>query len=405
MSEKRRLKLNLQHFAAEPGLTKSENINVTPREINFVTSFSQNWQSLLDIMGVTRLIEKQPGQVLKSKRAKVNLKSGSVGEGEVIPYSESFVETVDYEELKLEKYKKAVSIEAIAEHGYEDAIRLTDEEFAAELQSDVMNRYYAYIKTGTLKATMSDLQMALSMARSMVLNKWKKMHRTVTEIVGFCNIDDVGEWLGKTQIGAQVTNQYGMTYMKNWLGYGTLFLCSDDEIPRGMVVATPVNNIISYYINPGHQDFGRAGLEFVVDGQTPIIGFKTVGNYMTDVSENNALMGLRLFSEYQDGIAVITFGGEEATDSANLTAITIGDLELSPEFDPETTSYTATTANDSDKISAKTLYTDAEVAITNGSTKVKNGGNATWSAGTNTLTFAVANDDVTKEYTVTVTKS
>lgn len=402
---KSRFKLNLQHFAAEPELTKSTNIQVSPREINFVSSFSRDWQAFLDVMGVTRLVEKQPGQVLKSKRAKVNLKNGKIGEGEVIPYSESFVETVDYEELQLEKFKKAVSIEAIAEHGYEDAIRLTDEEFASELKADVMGRYYAYIKTGTLKATESDLQMALSMARSMVLNKWKKMHRTVTEIVGFCNIDDVGKWLGKSNIGAQVTNQYGMTYMKGWLGFGTLFLCSDDEIPKGMVVATPVNNIISYYINPGHQDFGRAGLSFVVDRDIPIVGFKTVGNYMTDVSENNALMGLRLFSEYQDGIAVITFGEDEATDSADLTAITIGDLQLSPAFDAGTTTYTATATGESDKVTAKTLYTDAEVAITNGSTRVKNGGTATWSSGTNTVTFAVTNDTTTKTYTVTVTKS
>lgn len=400
-----KIKLNLQHFAAEAGLTKAQNIQVTPRELDFVSVFSRNWEALTDIMGIMRPIQKQPGQVLKSKYAEVTLENGDIGEGEQIPYSEATVKTKDYKELNLKKYKKAVSIEAILEHGYDTAVGMTDDEFMAELQFKVMDDYYAYLKTGTLKATESNFQKALSKTQGALKNRWKEMHRTITSIVGFCNINDFYNWLGDQNIGPQIASQFGLNYLKNWMGYGTLFLCSDDEIPQGTVIATPVQNIVLYYVSPGHQDFARAGLNFVVDGITPLLGFNTIGNYNTDVSENNALMGMTLFSEYLDGIAVVTFGEDEATDSANLTAITVGDLELSPEFNPETTTYTAATTNESDKVTAKTLYTDAEVAITNGTTKVKNGGNATWTTGSNTLTLAVTNDSTTKTYTVTVTKS
>ena len=393
---------------AEPNLTKTVNIDVTPREIDFVTAFSSNWQALVDIMGIMQPIQKAPGQVLKSKYAEVTLQDGDVGEGEKIPYSLAEVKTKDYEEIKLKKYTKAVSIESIMEHGYDAAVAMTDAEFLAMLQSRVMDKYYDYIKTGTLKATEDNFQQALARTQGAIRNRWKEMRRTITDIVGFCNINDVYDYLGKASVGQQVSNAFGVNYIKNWLGYGILFLCADNEIPRGMIAATPVENIKLYYVSPGHQDFAKAGLPFVVDGVTPLIGFKTTGNYSTDVSENNALMGMTLFSEYLDGIAVVTFGDEGESDSANLTSIKIGSLTLTPAFDPAVTTYTATTTSNEDKITVRTLYTDAEVEILNGAAKVKNGSAATWSTGSNTLTINVTNPaatgTVTKSYTVTVTK-
>jgi hypothetical protein len=70
---------------------------------------------------------------------------------------------------------------------------------------------------------------------------------------------------------------------------------------------------VLYYINPADSDFARAGLEFRVDGETPLIGFHVDGNYSTLVSESTALMGMVLFAEYIDGIAVIDIGTEAYT--------------------------------------------------------------------------------------------
>ena len=98
-----------------------------------------------------------------------------------------------------------------------------------------------------------------------------------------------------------------MNYVENFLGYSKLFLSS--EIDAGMVIATPVENIILYYVDPGDTEFGKAGLNYRVDGDTNLIGFHVNGNYNTAVSECFAIMGMTLFSEYLDGIAVVTFGG------------------------------------------------------------------------------------------------
>lgn len=289
---------------AKTNLIMTNDIQVTAREIDFVTRFERNWQHLRDILGIMRPIKKQPGAVLKSKYAEGTLQSGKVGEGEEIPYSKFVVKEKPYAEMTIEKYAKAVSIEAIKDHGYENAVQMTDDEFLFQLQTDVTGRFYDYLKTGTLTSTETTFQMALAMAKGRVENKFKQMHRNVTGVAGFVNILDVYEYLGAAEITIQ--NQFGFQYIKDFMGFNTIFLLSDSEIPRGQVIATPVENIVLYYVDPNESDFARAGLVYTVSGETNLIGFHTQGNYHTAVSEAFAVMGLTLFAEYIDAIAVIT---------------------------------------------------------------------------------------------------
>ena len=291
-------------MAAKANLIMTNDIKVTAREIDFVTRFERNWEHLREILGIMRPIKKQPGAVLKSKYAEGTLQSGKVGEGEEIPYSKFTVKEKTYAEMTIEKYAKAVSIEAIKDHGYENAVQMTDDEFLFQLQTNVTSRFYDYLKTGTLTSTETTFQMALAMAKGRVENRFKQMHRNVTGTVGFVNILDVYEYLGAAEITIQ--NQFGFQYMKDFMGFNTIFLLSDSEIPRGQVIATPVENIVLYYVDPNESDFARAGLVYTVSGETNLIGFHTQGNYHTAVSEAFAVMGLTLFAEYIDAIAVIT---------------------------------------------------------------------------------------------------
>jgi hypothetical protein len=387
---------------AKSNLTKSVNIDTTAREVDFVSRFAKNWEHLRDIMGIMRTIRKTPGTVLKSKYASVTLQSGSVAEGNEIPYSQATVATKDYAPINVEKYAKAVSIEAINEHGYEDAVGLTDDQFLFELQNNVTGRFYDFLNTGSLLSAKAAFQAQLAEAQGQVRNKWKAMHKGITEIVGFCNILDVYTYLGAANV-YNVENQFGLNYIKNFMGYSTLFLLSDNEIPSGTVIATPVENIDLYYVAPNDSDFQRADLDYRTDGETNYIGIAIKPKYDTGESVTYAMYGMTLFSEYLDGIAVINFGA--APDSADLTSLTIGNLTLTPTFDPAVTSYTAATTATSNKVNAKTKFTDTTVSVKLGSTEIGNGGTATWSAGENTLTVKVTNDSVEKTYTVTVTKS
>lgn len=320
---------------AKTNLTKQEDIQVRAREVDFVTRFERNWEHLREILGVLRMIKKDPGSTLKSKYAQGKLESGLVGEGEEIPYSKFEVKEKSYAEITVEKYAKAVSIEAIKTYGYDVAVELTDDEFLFELQTDVTGRFYTYLKTGSLTSTESTFQMALAMAKGRVEDKFKQMHRSIPNgIVGFVNGLDVYEYIGAANITVQ--NQFGFQYVKDFMGFNTIFLLSESEIPRGKVIATPVDNIVLYYVAPSDSDFAKAGLVYTVAGETPLIGFHTQGNYHTAVSEAFAIMGMVLFAEYLDGISVISFGGSE----------TLGDLTVASAAgtDSGTTKLTVTPA-------------------------------------------------------------
>lgn len=293
-------------MAPKTNLTMQADINVTAREIDFVTRFAENWEHLRDILGIMRPIRKEPGSVLKSKTASVVLAS-TVGEGEEIPYSKATVTETPYAEMTVEKYAKAVSIEAIKNYGYDVAVGMTDDAFLYELQENVTSRFYTYLNSGELTSTETTWQRALAMAKGNVINKFKTMHKTVTNVVGFVNVLDLYDYLGDANITVQ--SEFGFQYIKNFMGYETVFLLSDSEIARGKVIATPVENIALYYVDPSTSDFARAGLQYTTDGETNLIGFHVQGNYNTAVSESFALMGMTLFAEYKDGIAVVTLGG------------------------------------------------------------------------------------------------
>lgn len=289
-------------MAAKENLTKSANIAVTARAIDFVTRFGLNWNSLGEILGIMRPIKKENGTELKSKKATITLQSGNVGEGEEIPYSLASVVEVPYAKIKLEKYAKAVSIEAVNEKGPEAAIQMTDEAFLNELQANILDRFYTFLQTGTLTSTETTFQMAVAMAIGKVKDKFKKMRRTSTNIVVFVNTLDAYKYLGAAELSVQTS--FGIDYIQNFMGAQTVILSS--EIPEGKVIATPAENIVLYYVDPSNSGFEQLGLEYVVDGETNLIGFHADGDYRHAVGESYALMGMTLFAEYLDAIAVIT---------------------------------------------------------------------------------------------------
>jgi len=289
-------------MAAKANLTKKANIDATVRELDFATRFGRNWESLREILGIMRPVRKVPGTKLASYNATCTLQSGNVGEGEEVPYSLTSVEPVAYADLTIEKYAKAVSIEAVDKYGAEIAVQKTDDAFLNELTTDVLERFYTFVQTGTLVGTYATFQMAIAMAIGKVVDKFKTMRRDCTNIVVFVNTLDAYAYLGAASISIQTLN--GITYVKNFMGADTIILSS--EIPQGKVIATPVDNIVLYYADPSDSDYARLGLDYTVDGETNLIGVHANGNYNTVVGELFALMGMVLWAEYQDGIAVIT---------------------------------------------------------------------------------------------------
>lgn len=288
------------------GVTKAANFTVAAREVDFVTRFQDNWQALMDIMGIMRPIRKAPGTKLISYTASMKdsaLQGGKINEATDIPFTEFQVVENSYSDIDIEKYGKAVSIEAVAKYGAEVAIQKTDDQFLVELQNKVLTDFYTFLNTGSLAGNMKTWQKALAIAKGSVLDKFSTMRKTVTDVVGFANIYDLYEYIGDKDITVQ--SQFGLQYVKDFMGYSTLFLLPDTFIQPKRVIALPTENIDLYYIDPSDSDFAKLGLDYTVAGATNLIGFHTEGNYRNATGETTALMGMKLWAEFLDGIAVV----------------------------------------------------------------------------------------------------
>lgn len=285
------------------GITKTTNMsNVEAREVDFVTRFAQSWQALQEILGITRPIKKTPGTKLVSYTANsVNGLETSPAEGVDITPTTFEVKPVVYEDVEVEKYSKAVTVEAVAKYGAAVAVEKTDDAFLNELIGSVLDRFYTFVQTGTLTGAESDFQMAVAMANGKVIDKFKKMRKGISGVATIVNTLDAYRYLGAATLSIQ--NAFGIQYVKDFLGAKVMILSS--EIPAGKVIATAVDNIDLYFIDPGDSDFAKLGLQYTTDGETNLIGFHAEGNYKNATGESYALLGMKLWAEYLDGVAVI----------------------------------------------------------------------------------------------------
>ena len=294
-------------MAVKTNVTTTTQFTTQAREIDFVTRFTDNWDALRTIMGIMRPIRKAPGTKLVSYKASMDgeLQGGAtVAEGDEIPFTKMKVEPVSYGDIEVAKYAKSVTIESVAKYGADVAVEKTDDAFIVALQNKVLGDFYAFLNTGSLSVTESTWQRALAMAKAAVLDKFAGMDKDVTEVVGFANIMDAYDYLGDKEITVQTA--FGLNYVENFLGYSTLFLMPEKYIARNKVIALPVENIDLYYIDPGDSEFGKLGLNYTVQGETNLIGVHVEGDYSRATGDMYALMGMKLWAEYLDGIAVAT---------------------------------------------------------------------------------------------------
>lgn len=293
-------------MAVIPNTTTSVNgfTDVNAREVDFVTRFGNNWQSLMEILGIMRPIRKAPGTILRAYNASITLEDGTVDEGDEIPFSLANVTEVLKADVDIKKYAKAVTLEAVSKYGADIAVQKTDDAFLAELQGNVTDDFYAFLQTGSLAVSAANFQAGVAKAIGAVRNKWKTMRKDITEVVVFANILDAYDYLASANITIQ--NRFGVLYVEDFMGARVILT---SEIPAKKIIATPVENIDLYYVDPSDSDFARLGLQYTTDGVTNLIGFHAEGNYRRAIGESYALMGMKLWAEYLDGIAVATIAG------------------------------------------------------------------------------------------------
>ena len=283
-------------MAAETNLIKKEDL-VRAREIEFVTLFGESIKKLVEALGVTRKIPKQAGYTLKAYKATGTLQPGTVAEGDLIPLSKYQTEAVSYAEIVLKKWRKATSAEAIIEKGYDQAVQMTTDRMLKDVQKGIRTDFFTFLATGTGTATGTTFKAALAQA-------WGQLQVLFEddsiESIYFMNPLDVADYLATAQITTQTA--FGMTYVENFLGLGTVIF--DSKVPEGTIYATAKDNIVLYYVPVNGADLGNA-FSFTAD-QTGLIGIHEEADYKHMTAEDTVMSGVVLFAERLDGIVKST---------------------------------------------------------------------------------------------------
>lgn len=270
------------------------------RVADFNLQFTGNLRKLTEALGVTRKIAVQEGATLKMLKVTGTLESGNVAEGDLIPLSKYETEEVAVGEVKLNKWRKGTTAEAILKGGYDQAVGATTDKMVKDIQKTIRGDLFKFMATGTGTATGATLQAALA-------NGWGKLavlfEDDAVETVYFLNPMDVSDYLGTAQVEMQTL--FGMNYIKNFLGLGDVFLNSN--VPEGKYYATAKDNIVLYYVNVGAGDI-KSAFGLTTD-ETGYIGINEYPDKDTARVIDLVMSGVTFFPERKDGIVVGTIAG------------------------------------------------------------------------------------------------
>lgn len=283
-------------MAAETNTILTEDI-ARVRAIDFNMQFTGSLKKFMEALGVTRKIAVQEGATLKALKVTGTLEDGSVAEGELIPLSHYETVETPVGEAVLNKWRKSTTAEAILKGGYEQAVGDTTDKMVKDVQAKIRNDFFAYIATGTGTASGAGLQAALASGWGNLQVLWED---DTVDTVYFINPLDAAAYLGTAQITLQTA--FGMSYIENFLGLGTVFMTS--KVPQGKFYATAKENIITYFINIASGEI--AGVFKLVADETGYIGIREYLDEDHACVNDLVMSGVTFFPERLDGIVVGT---------------------------------------------------------------------------------------------------
>jgi len=287
---------NEVYTTAETNLIKAQQM-AKVREVDFVNQFTHNsLAKLIEVLGVTRKIPMMEGTTMYVYSTSGTLHTAAVPEGEVIPLSQYATTKTAVGEITLNKYRKAVSAEAIKKSGYDAAVNETDAALLRDVQKTIRTSFFGLLNgtiTGSVSATGVGLQAALA-------NAWSKLQIAfeddTAEAVFFVNPTDVANYLGTANISVQTV--FGMNYIENFLGLGTVILTS--RVTAGTFLATAKENIVMYYLTM-NGDLANA-FSMTAD-ELGYIGIKSgYQNEERAQIESLVMDGIQFFVEYAAGV-------------------------------------------------------------------------------------------------------
>lgn len=257
--------------------------------IDLAYALKDSVRKLREALGVTSMRRMEKGSTIKIyKTTKVNTPE-QVGEGEVVPLTKFQRKLVQTIEVVLKKYRKSTSGESIQADGFNAAVNDTDAKQLAEIGKEIKDAFFTLINSGTGTATAgATLQAACAQLWAAIQAGFEDVE-VEGQTVFFVNPLDAAAYLGSAQITMQ--EAFGLQYIKNFLGMGTLIL--SNKIEQGKPVATVSDNLKGAYI--------------AADGELSVFGYSFDDTGLIGVNhsvasdrvsiDTNAISGVKFYAE------------------------------------------------------------------------------------------------------------
>lgn len=299
-------KFNLQLFADATAIKVADIQPII--SYDHATRLATDLTALREILGIPSLRVFNEGSQVKIYETTIDAKGDQPEEGAVIPLthvSRKLSRTID---LKLRKYRKETTVDAIQSDGLDNAVNETDQKLTDLMRQEVLTAFYNTLTTSD-KATEAkagaNLQAALANAYAQVKKTFDGL--TATPIY-FVSVFDAAEYLGTAN--PVLAEEGGVTYLQNFLSLGTVVLTP--ELPAGTVYATAKENLYGAYV-PVSGSVGRS-IGATAD-QTGLVAMKHYVDNSTANLGTLLMSGVVFYPELENGIikATISSGAPAAT--------------------------------------------------------------------------------------------
>lgn len=274
--------------------------NFIEKSVDYSNRFADELTGFAEALGITRPFAVQEGfKIQLYTKPEVDLADGDVAEGDIIPLSKVTPQPHSEKEIKLKKYRKATSAEAIQRYGIDQAINLTDDALVNEIQKGIRDDLFAMVQAGQETENLSDgLQGALASAWGAVQVAFED---DVTGTVVFAHPLDVAQTIANKELTLET--RFGLNYYTDATGT-TVF--TSTQVERGSIYATAPENLQIAYI-PANGEYGRAfGL---VSDSTGYLGMKHFVHDESATQQTLVMSGVLMFPERVDGVIKVPLAG------------------------------------------------------------------------------------------------
>ena len=271
--------------------------NFIEKSVDYTNRFTGELTGFAEALGITRPFPVQEGfKIQLYTKPEVDLADGDVAEGDIIPLSKVTPQPHSEKEIKLKKYRKATSAEAIQRYGIDQAINLTDDALVGEIQKGIRDDLFTMVQAGQETDNLSEgLQGALATAWGAVQVAFED--DTVGTVV-FAHPLDVAETIANKQLTLET--RFGLNYYTDATGT-TVF--TSTQVERGSIYATAPDNLQIAYV-PANSDMGRAfGL---TSDSTGYLGMKHFTHDESATQQTLVMSGVLMFPERVDGVIKVS---------------------------------------------------------------------------------------------------